>query len=143
MKRVILIGSVGAGKTTISQVLMNQELLYRKTQMIEVINSTIIDTPGEYVDRAQMRGALIISAVDADVICLVQSATDEQSMIPPGYAGAFAKPVIGIVTKMDLADEKQVESAINKLKNAGVEQYFMVSCCTKEGFEQLLKYLEH
>lgn len=142
MKRVILIGSVGAGKTTISQVLMNQKLLYKKTQMVEVIDASIIDTPGEFVDRAQMRGALIVTAVDADVICLIQSATDEKSMLPPGYSSAFAKPVIGIVTKKDLADEKQVEVAIQKLKNAGVDKSFTVSCYTKEGFEELLEYLE-
>lgn len=143
MKRVILIGSVEAGKTTISQILMNREVLYKKTQMVEVIDSTIIDTPGEYVDRVQMRGALIITAVDADVICLIQSATDVKSMLPPGYAGAFAKPVIGIVTKKDLADEKQVELAVSKLKNAGVEKNFIVSCCTREGFEELIEYLEN
>lgn len=141
MKKVILIGSVGAGKTSISQILTKRELSYKKTQMIEVIDSTIIDTPGEYIDRVQMRGALMISSVDADIICLVQSATDMKSMIPPGYAGAFAKPVIGIINKVDLADERQVQFAESRLNNAGVKVVFAVSCVDQAGFTPLLEYL--
>jgi ethanolamine utilization protein EutP len=143
MKKMVLIGSVGAGKTTISQVLMKQEITYKKTQMIEVLDSTVIDTPGEYMDRVQMRGALIITSVEADVICLVQSAADMKSMIPPGYVGAFAKPVIGIVTQIDLADEKQIQLAADKLRNAGVKEVFPVSCFTKQGFEPLIEYLRN
>lgn len=142
MKRVIFIGSVGSGKTTISQVLSNQELAYKKTQMVEIVDSKIIDTPGEYLDRVQMRGALMITSADVDVICLIQSAVDEKTMIPPGYAGSFAKPVIGIVTKKDIAEKEQIDLAINKLKNAGAERCFVVSSYSKEGMEELIAYLE-
>lgn len=143
MKRIILIGSVDAGKTTLGQVLLKQKRQYKKTQMIEVLDSVVIDTPGEYTDRAQMWGALIVSAADADVIALVQSALDESSMLPPGYAGAFAKPVIGIVTKQDLADERQISQAADKLKSAGAERCFVLSSCTHEGVKELMEYLEN
>ena len=89
-----------------------------------------------------MRGALMITSADAEVIGLIESATEERSMFPPGYAGSFAKTVIGIITKIDIADEKQVEIAERKLKLAGVQKIFRVSSVTKEGLDELLTYLE-
>ena len=48
MKRVILIGRSMAGKTTLCQYISRQDLKYNKTQTVEVVNGTIIATPGEY-----------------------------------------------------------------------------------------------
>ena len=101
-----------------------------------------MDTPGEFLERAQMRGALMTTSADAQIIGLVQSATEERNMFSPCYAGSFAKEVIGIVTKIDLADEKQIEDAENKLRIAGAAKLFRVSSYTKEGLQALLDYLE-
>ena len=65
-KRAILIGRSMAGKTTLCQVLYHEELKYHKTQTVQLINDSMIDTPGEYLERARMRGALNVTAVDAD-----------------------------------------------------------------------------
>ena len=111
MKRVILIGRSMAGKTTLCQYISRQDLKYNKTQTVEVVNGTMIDTPGEYLERTNLRGALTVSAVDADIILLVQPANEAGTMFPPGYSSTFAKPCIGVVTKADLADEKQIEDA--------------------------------
>ena len=46
MKKIILIGQVSCGKTTILQYLNGEELRYRKTQALDVIGVSI-DTPGE------------------------------------------------------------------------------------------------
>lgn len=51
MKRVILIGRSMAGKTTLCQYISRQDLKYNKTQTVEVVNGTMIDTPGEYLDN--------------------------------------------------------------------------------------------
>ena len=45
MRKLILIGRVAAGKTTLTQALRGEELHYFKTQYINYMD-TIIDTPG-------------------------------------------------------------------------------------------------
>ena len=75
-RRIIMIGRSMAGKTTLCQYLSDQQLKYKKTQAVEIINKNMIDTPGEYLERTYMRGALMVSAADADTIVLVQDATE-------------------------------------------------------------------
>ena len=142
MKKIILIGNVGSGKTTLCQAIMGEKLEYKKTQAVEIIGDTMLDTPGEYLERAQMRGALMITSADADVIGLVQAATEIRYMFPPCYAGAFAKEVIGIVTKSDDADEKQIDTAVGRLKIAGASRIFITSSKADRGITELVNYLE-
>lgn len=140
-KRIILIGRSSAGKTTLCQFLNHEALRYCKTQSVNVIDSRMIDTPGEYLERPWMRGALQVTSADADVVVLVQDATEETTMFPPAYAALFAKPVIGIVTKCDSASEKQIEHAKIFLKLAGVQQIFVTSSYEGSGFAPLFELL--
>ena len=137
-KRIILIGRSMAGKTTLIQYLTNSELKYRKTQTIEIINQNMIDTPGEYLERTAYRGALVVSAADADCIVLVQDAGEHGTMFPPGYASTFAKPCIGVVTKSDRASEKEIEDAKKYLKAAGAKELFVTSSYEGTGFQEFL-----
>ena len=141
MKRVILIGRSMAGKTTLCQYISRQDLRYNKTQTVEVVNGTMIDTPGEYLESTNLRGALTVSAVDADVILLVQPANEAGTMFPPGYSSTFAKPCIGVVTKADLAEEKQIEDAKKYLQNAGAREIVVTSSFAGTGFEELMEFL--
>lgn len=140
-KRIVLIGKTKAGKTTLCQYINREDLVYHKTQTVQVINDTLIDTPGEYLERVKMRGALTVISVDADVILFVQDSTDNESMFPPAYAGSFAKPVIGVVTKCDLGTKEQIERAAQYLKTAGAEEVFVTSSVDGTGCEELLEYL--
>ena len=101
----------------------------------------MIDTPGEYVERTYMRGALMVTASDADLIVLVQDATDNTTIFPPAYTSQYAKPAIGIVTKADLANEKQIEDAKAYLRLAGVQKIFVTSSVAGTGFEELTELL--
>ena len=56
MKRVLLVGSVSCGKTTLCQRLNGAIRQYKKTQTIEVMGQTI-DTPGEYLERRSFPGS--------------------------------------------------------------------------------------
>ena len=78
MKKIMMIGKIGCGKTTLGQRLTGETVSYRKTQSIQVIGDGIVDTPGEYLEQKQFYSALIVTAVEADVILLLLSATDEQ-----------------------------------------------------------------
>ena len=59
-------------KTTLCQRLFQKELQYQKTQSIELVGGTAIDTPGEYVENRAFYRALVVSGVEADVILLLQ-----------------------------------------------------------------------
>lgn len=142
-KTIILIGRSAAGKTTLCQYISNEALKYHKTQTVQVKNETMIDTPGEYLERRSMRGALQVSSSDAEVIVFVQDAMEDGSMFPPAYASSFSKPVIGVVTKSDLATEKQLERAQKYLKLAGAEEVFLTSSFAGTGFGDFLRYLNY
>lgn len=140
MKNVMFIGSSTCGKTTLCQRLNDQEIGYKKTQAIEVINSTI-DTPGEYLENRALYKALIVTAADADLVVFVQDATDERFRFSPGHAFAFNKPVIGVVSKADIATTEQVEQAKELLELTGAPQIFVTSAVTGEGCEPLKEFI--
>lgn len=142
MKKIIFIGTIGCGKTTLAQAIMGEELEYKKTQAVEVLGKSILDTPGEYLEMVHYRGALMITSSDAEVIGLVQSAVDEMNMFPPCYAGSFAKEVVGIITKTDIATDEQVEEAEKLLILAGASRVFRISSYDGEGIEELKEYLK-
>lgn len=142
-KRIILIGRTTAGKTTFCQYVNQEDMIYHKTQTVQIINNTIIDTPGEYLERGKMHGALMVASADADIIVLVQDATESSTMFPPAYTSSFAKPSIGIVTKDDLATREQVAKAKEYLEMAGAEKVFVISSVKGTGFKELFEYLNY
>ena len=138
---MILIGRSTAGKTTLCQRINNEELRYHKTQTVQIINKSMIDTPGEYLERTGFRGALLVTSTEADVILLVQDATEQGTMFPPMFSSMFVKPCVGVVTKADLAGEEQVERAKKYLKSAGAGTLYVTSAVTGEGVEELVQQL--
>lgn len=140
-KRVILIGKSTAGKTTLCQCINHEELKYHKTQTVQIINKNMIDTPGEYLERTGFRGALVVTSTEADIILLVQDATEGGTMFPPMFNSMFAKPCVGIVTKADIASEEQVERAKKYLRIAGAGTLYVTSAVTGEGVDELVKQL--
>ena len=139
--RIILIGRSTAGKTTLCQRIAKEELNYHKTQTVQIRNETMIDTPGEYLERRYFRGALMVTAADADIIVLVQDATEPGSMFPPAYSSTFAKPCVGVVTKADLATPEQLARAQKYLNITGAEEIFTISSVTGEGVDGLVQRL--
>lgn len=141
MKKMILMGKTGCGKTTLCQKIHGQSLEYKKTQALEVYTNAI-DTPGEYLENRMYYKALIVTSADADVIALVNDPTQDESFIPPGFASIFSKPVIGIITKIDLVqNEKRVDMAEEMLRGSGVSQIFKISTMDNFGVDALVNYL--
>ncbi|MCY9517036.1 EutP/PduV family microcompartment system protein [Paenibacillus apiarius] len=142
MKTIIFAGSTGSGKTTLCQWMHGQEIAYKKTQAVETFEQAI-DTPGECIENRYLYKMLLVSSVDADVIGLVQDCTKEESYFPPAFATVFAKPVIGIVTKVELArTDEDIAQARAYLQAAGAERIFEVSTMENVGVEALRAYLE-
>ena len=114
MKKVLMVGNVACGKTTLLQALDNQPLEYKKTQSIEVIAGNI-DSPGEYLERRVNLQNLLVTSVDTDLVLFLMDPTQDRYMYSGGQAMAFPVPVAGVITKKDLATEEQLQAFIAKV----------------------------
>jgi ethanolamine utilization protein EutP len=140
MKKVMMVGNIACGKTTLCQSLNGLKQEYKKTQALEVIHKTI-DTPGEYLEHRSFLQALMVTAVEADQALFVQDATQERFMFSPGQAASFPIPVAGVVSKADMATEKQIAQARELLALAGADPIFVVSARSGAGMEELREFL--
>jgi len=139
--RVMLVGAVGSGKTTLARVLNKEETeTVTKTQSLEY-SACSIDTPGEFVENPFYYRALFATSLEADAVVFIQDATRNRSIFPPGFAAAFSKRTIGVVTKIDhpQADVKRAKSFLKSLGLNG--SIAVVSAFTGEGIEEIRKIL--
>ena len=139
MKKIILIGRVAAGKTTLTQALRGEEIHYFKTQYVNYLD-TIIDTPGEYTELRQTSGALALYSYEADVVGLVLSANEPYSIFAPCLTSMVNREAIGIITGIDKPDAN-VERVERWLRLAGCKKIFPLSAVTGEGIDKLLDFL--
>ena len=100
-----------------------KELIYDKTQAVE-FHTEMIDTPGEFILHRQYYNALNVTAAEADVIGLVQSAVETQQVFSPGFGSIFPKEIIGILTKIDLAQDSQQLEIVRQQLKVRVQQEF-------------------
>lgn len=139
MKKLILVGKTGCGKTTLTQAINKHMIKYKKTQTMEYHNN-ILDTPGEYIENRRFYNALITSSFDCDIIGLVQDCTDNGCIFPPNFVSMFNKEVIGFITKID-CQEGNIKYAEKCLRNAGANKIFKVSSLEGYGIEDIKEYL--
>ena len=121
MKNIIFMGKTGCGKTTLCQKLDKLELIYNKTQSIQLYTDSI-DTPGEYIENRGFYNALIVAASDAKIIGVVYDATQERNYI---------------------ATEQQIDYACEMLNMIGVNKIFKVDTIDNVGIDELFKYLRN
>ena len=141
MKKFILIGTVSCGKTTLCQRIHGLSREYKKTQALEVIGETI-DTPGEYLERRSLLRGLMVTAAEVDLVLFLIDPTAERFYYSAGQASAFPVPVTGVVTKIDVATEKQIKMSRELLEMTGAKPIFELSSVTGEGVDALLAFLE-
>ena len=141
MKKLLLIGSVGCGKTTFLQHLHGLDQTYAKTQAIYSHDGTW-DTPGEFVDSLWLKHALQQASTQVDLIVFLHAATSPTCKIPPLFATYFTKPAIGVVTKTDLATPAEIDHARTVLKLTGATDIYPVSSTTGDGYDLLLPRLQ-
>ena len=139
MKKIILMGSSRAGKTTLTQALRGEKITHHKTQYINHYD-VIIDTPGEYLQCSNLGRALALYAYEADVVGLLASAIEPFSIFPPNVACMVNREVIGIVTKIDKPGADPALAA-SWLRNAGCEKIFFVNSKERDGIDMILEYL--
>jgi ethanolamine utilization protein EutP len=90
MKKTMLIGKTGSGKTTLIQAINSKELIYNKTQTMDYYPH-FIDTPGEYIENRRYYNAIISSVGQCHKIGFVQDAVDADNIFPPNFAKTFSR----------------------------------------------------
>lgn len=138
MKKTLLVGRHGVGKTTLKQALCGEEIRYVKTQYIDY-GDWLIDSPGEYAEVHGLSAALAIYSYEADIVALLISADDDYSLFPPNITCMVNREVIGIVTKVDKCSPERAE---RWLRLSGCEKIFYVNSRTGEGVHDLKAYLQ-
>ena len=139
MKKIILIGRSGAGKTTLTQALKWEEIKYHKTQYVNYFEC-IIDTPGEYAQTHELGYALALYSYEADVVGLLLSATEPYSLYPPNITCMVNREVVGIVTQIN-EPKADPERAARWLRLSGCKKIFYVDSTVGTGVPDILSYL--
>jgi len=139
MRKIMLVGRSGAGKTTLTQALKGEKITYHKTQYVNHYD-VIIDTPGEYAETKNLAGALALFSYEADVIGLLINATEPYSIYPPNIAPVVNREMIGIVTQIDRENANPLQ-AENWLRLTGCEKIFHINSLSGEGVAEILNYL--
>ena len=137
MKKTLLVGRHGVGKTTLTQALKGETIHYVKTQYMQY-GDWLIDSPGEYAEVHGLGAALAIYSYEADVVALLISADDDYSLFPPNITCMVNRDVIGVVTKINRCSP---ERAANWLRLSGCKKIFPIDSHTGEGVAQLKAYL--
>ena len=139
MRRLLLIGRSGCGKTTLTQALRGEQIHYQKTQGM-VFDDFLIDSPGEYAENHDLGAALALYSYEADVVALLIAADDDYSLFPPCITCLVNREVIGIVTKIDKADPARAE---RWLRLSGCKTVFFVDSKTGKGTKSIIDHLKN
>lgn len=99
----VLVGSVGAGKSSLFRALFGRDAPVRKTQAVEYEGDRGVDTPGEFFSHPRMYTALIQTTADVGTLVYVHDGTDRAYRMPPGLLDVYrGKRVMAVITKTDL-----------------------------------------
>lgn len=138
--RVMAIGPVGAGKSTLLARLGLRSGPARKTGGVE-FHAEAVDTPGEAFEIPTLYHMLIMSSTKASVVLLLADPTRKRRF-PARFALSMRAPIVGIVSKIDIATPENILRAEKTLVQAGLRKIFRVSSITGEGIQDLEVFLE-
>ncbi|ABO49825.1 ethanolamine utilization protein eutP [Desulforamulus reducens MI-1] len=143
MSKIMVVGAVGAGKSTILAALRGNVKDVKKTQVIE-FGAQTVDTPGEYIENPRFYRALLSTALQVDYVLFVQDATSDRSVFPPGIGQLFPGYSVGIITKVDHpeANVERAKGLLHHLALKGKGEVFEVSALAGDGLEELKQRLE-
>ncbi|MDR1967034.1 MAG: EutP/PduV family microcompartment system protein [Synergistaceae bacterium] len=139
MKRIILVGRTGCGKTTLTRAIRGCDD-YRKTQYINRFDH-VIDTPGEYAETRTLARALALYSYEADVVGFLLGANEPQSLYSPNLTPCLNRECVGIVTQID-SPRAAPDRAEKWLHLSGCTRIFHVSALTGHGMGRLMDFLK-
>ena len=135
--RAMLIGSIGAGKSTLTNALLGREVKAVKTQSLLYFD-WIVDTPGEYSENPFFYKNIMATALEVTHVLYLQDSTKKKMIFPHGFSTGINKLPIGVVTKSD-SDKADIELAVSLLKKVMVNRVPIVitSSLKNEGIEEI------
>lgn len=140
MNRVMVIGAVSAGKSTLIKALLQDQQPAAKTQALEFLD-WMIDTPGEYSENPLYYRSIMATSFEAGLLMMVQDATRQRNYFPPGFAAGFPIRAIGVVTKAD-HPEANLNAAVEFLRQSLPEgRIWITSSVRDEGIAELRSWL--
>lgn len=137
MKKTLLVGRHGVGKTTLTQALTGEAIHYVKTQSMQY-GDWLLDSPGEYAEVHGLGAALALYSYEAEIVALLIAADEDYSLFPPNITCMVNREVIGVITKIHKGSPKRAEAW---LRLSGCKTVFSVDSHTGEGVEKLKAYL--
>lgn len=111
--KVMLIGAIDAGKTTLINKLLGKDVSALKTQSL-LYYDWIVDTPGEYTENPMFYKNIMATSLEVTHVCYIQDATRNKNIFPPGFSRGITKLPIALVTKCD-HDEANLKRATEML----------------------------
>lgn len=140
--KFMLVGQIGAGKTTLFNRLFGIGGVARKTQVMEFEGRDGIDTPGEYFSHPRLYYALITQSADVERLVYVHPADVRECRLPPGLLSVYNdKRIDGVITKKDLPGV-ELETIERMLRAAGIGgRIFSVSRDDPTALAELRNYL--
>jgi ethanolamine utilization protein EutP len=140
MKKIMVIGAVAAGKSTLVKALFGENQPAAKTQSL-VYREWVIDTPGEYSENPLYYRSLMATSHEAAAVLMVHDATRERNYFPPGFASGFPVPALGALTKID-HPKADTSRAIALLRQSLPEgDIFLTSSVNEQGIDELKRRL--
>jgi ethanolamine utilization protein EutP len=135
--RAMLIGSIGAGKSTLTNALLGREVKAVKTQSL-LYYDWIVDTPGEYSENPFFYKNIMATALEVTHVLYLQDSTKKKMIFPHGFSTGINKLPIGVVTKSD-SDKADIELAVSLLKKVMVNRgpIVITSSLKNEGIEEI------
>ncbi|WP_216828763.1 EutP/PduV family microcompartment system protein [Alkalihalobacterium elongatum] len=126
----MVIGSVGAGKSTLVNVLLGREKTPMKTQAL-LYHDWLVDSPGEYTENPMFYKSIMVTSLEVTHVLLLQDSTNTKTIFPPGFTLGLPKLPIGVVTKSDHKNA-DIERALNQLKKVVIKGPIIITSAIKE-----------
>ncbi|WP_319418027.1 EutP/PduV family microcompartment system protein [Virgibacillus necropolis] len=79
--RGMIVGSIGAGKSTLTNALLGRENKAVKTQTLNYDN-WLVDTPGEYTENPLHYKTIMATSLEVSHVLFVQDATKKKNDFP-------------------------------------------------------------
>jgi ethanolamine utilization protein EutP len=142
LDNVVFVGEVDAGKSALVDKLVNIETNTGKTQSPIFYPGKVIDTPGEFIDKRSLSGALLTTICNVKSVVLLQPASGKRFAPPNGLLNVYPnKNIIGVISKVDEVDA-DIEHAKKLFRQNRIpEPYFEVSIFDQDSIDKLSHYL--
>lgn len=142
LDNVVFVGEVDAGKSALVDKLVNIEINTGKTQSPIFYPGKVIDTPGEFIDKRSLNGALLTTICNIKTIVLLQPANGKRFAPPNGLLNVYPnKNIIGVISKVDEVDADIAHAKKLFKQNRIPEPYFEVSIFDQDSIDKLSHYL--